>query len=113
MMFLHKGEILLGTYPAKLRHGQADIHVSNMRVIIEEYKLGCIMSLSFNDMDSCTLSIQSKNKKKMLLTLTHTDCRYAEIHTKEAEKLTALINSAHADYKSALVNMGAITEDKV
>lgn len=111
MMFLQRGETLLGTFPARLRHGKADIHVSDMRVLIEEYKLGCIMTLSLGDMDSCKLSPDPSNKKKTVLTISHIDCRYAEIHTKDGEKLAEMIRSAHANYKSTLIKIGAITED--
>lgn len=106
MMFLQKGEKHVSTFQARLQHGKADIHISNMRILIEEHKLGCVMSLKLDEMDSCTLA-ESTRKNSMLI-LRHVDSRYAELYAKDAQKLVDAINAAHASYKSALIKIGAI-----
>ncbi len=112
MMFLQKGEALLGAFPARLRHGKADIHVSNMRVLVEEYKLGCILSLDYDMMDSCTLR-EPAGKKRDMVVIYHKDGRHAELYSEDAAELAAMINSGLASYKSALLKIGAITADAV
>lgn len=111
MMLVHQGEFVLATFIVKTKHGKCAIHVSNARILLEEYKLGCIMALSLKDVDSCTLNTPSNTKTGTMITLYHNNGSYAEIHTKDASELVDIINSALAKYKSSLIAIGALTDD--
>lgn len=111
MMILRRGEKLLDTHEVKTRYGKCAMHISNKHICLEKNNRGCIMMVSLNDVSSCLLD-ENSGKRGHALKIGHRNGSYVDIHSMEAEKLADAINSALAQYRSALAKIGAVPAER-